>query len=152
MEQMSETALLSYERTRLWLQSCFRVLGKGSRKKAALAAGKSPQQVSDLLHRRSIQPEELPDLQTWVQEEFQDRALTLPRVPAVSPDEETLLAYNKRRQSLALHFEQFGYGARVNAAHDLRVGPSRVSQVLSGKFYSPPLLERLETWAKEQTS
>lgn len=59
-----------------------------------------------------------------------------------------LMSFNQRATIVRAKFkEEVGYGGQTEAAHDLRVSASMVSSVLSGKYYDPVLLDRLDVWA-----
>ena len=56
------------------------------------------------------------------------------------------LDYNARRRSLAKRFDAMQRGARLNCSFDVRVHPSRITDVLSGKHVSTIIMGLMERW------
>ena len=64
-------------------------------------------------------------------------------------DLNSVTEYDQRRNALLLKFKSFRHGAQMEAAHDLRLSPSMISQVLRGRYVDDVKLTLLETWARE---
>lgn len=73
---------------------------------------------------------------------------TVPRITVPSPSQAA--AYMERLAVVNDKFKQLGYGARQDAAFDLRISPSRLSGVLNYREPNEDILTQLEGWATEK--
>lgn len=61
---------------------------------------------------------------------------------------EEIIAYAQLVEAVRELYNLLGRGAQQQAAFDVRVSPSLVSSVLSGKYMSMDILTKLEDWAR----
>jgi hypothetical protein len=65
-------------------------------------------------------------------------------MPALAPD--TYKEYELQRIRVQQKIANRGRGAQSNASYDLRVPPTRISNILSGQIIDPTTLNSLEEW------
>lgn len=61
-----------------------------------------------------------------------------------------VVAYDEHRRLVNAQFFTLGHGAQRSAAKELRLQPSRISDILIGRLIDTRILTRLDAWSTEQ--